>query len=404
MAAYAYQALDRDGGTQRGVLEADTARAARTLLRERGLSPVAVDSVREAAPGAPGFSYARRGLSGADLALFARELATLVDAGLPVDEALAALADQSQKTRVQSVVLALRARVREGATLADAMAGFGESFPELTRAAVAAGEQSGQLGPALLRLADYSERRAEFRQGLISALAYPVLLTGVALLIVSGLLVYVVPQVVHVFEHLGHRLPILTRALIAIAGFVQTFGLFVLVGAIALALAARSALRREAVSARWHAFLLGLPLIGRLLRAADTANATKTLAMLSGSGVPLLDALRFAARTARMAPLRRALADAALRVREGHGFARALADSGQFPPVALRLIASGEKSGRLDVMLEAAAAHEAREVETRLRTIGSVIGPLVILMVGAMVLLIVLAILLPIFQLNSLIK
>src|SRR6187399_2906896 len=178
MAAFAYQALDRDGATRRGVLEADTARAARTLLRDQVLSPLAVETVREAAPGAGGFSFSRRGLSGADLALFARELATLVDAGLPVDEALGALADQSQKPRVQSVVLALRARVREGSTLADAMGGFGESFSELMRAAVAAGEQSGQLGPALLRLAEYSERRAEFRQGLISALAYPVLLTG----------------------------------------------------------------------------------------------------------------------------------------------------------------------------------------------------------------------------------
>ena len=404
MAAFAYQALDRDGATRRGVLEADTARAARTLLRDQGLSPLAVETVREAAPGAGGFSFSRRGLSGADLALFARELATLVDAGLPVDEALGALADQSQKPRVQSVVLALRARVREGSTLADAMGGFGESFSELMRAAVAAGEQSGQLGPALLRLAEYSERRAEFRQGLISALAYPVLLTGVALLIVTGLLVYVVPQVVHVFEHLGHQLPLLTRALIALADFVQHFGALVLVLGVALALAARAALRREATKARWHAFLLRTPVLGRLLRAADTANATKTLAMLSGSGVPLLDALRLAARTARMVPLREALAGAAVRVREGQGFARALADSGQFPPVALRLIASGEKSGRLDAMLEAAAQHERRELETRLATIGSVIGPLVILLVGGMVLLIVLAILLPIFQLNSLIK
>jgi general secretion pathway protein F len=272
------------------------------------------------------------------------------------------------------------------------------------RAAVAAGEQSGQLGPALLRLADYTERRAEFTQALIAALAYPVLLTGVALLIVTGLLVYVVPQVVHVFEHLGHQLPILTRALITLAAFVQGYGAPLLLVLIALALAARAALLRPALRARWHGVLLRLPLLGRTLRAADTARVTKTLAMLSGSGVPLLDALRLAARTARMAPLREALMQAALRVREGQGFARALADSGQFPPVALRLIASGEKSGRLDLMLEAAAQHESREVETRLRTIGSVIGPLVILMVGGMVLLIVLAILLPIFQLNSLIR
>ena len=404
MAAFQFQALDAVGGTQQGVLEADTARAARQQLRERGLTPLSVDAVSSATLSAGTFNLRRRGLTGAELALFSRELATLVDAGLPVDEALAALADQRQHPRVERVVLALRARVREGATLADALAAFPESFPELVCAAVAAGEHSGQLGGALTRLAEYSERRADFTRGLLSALAYPVLLVVVALLIVSGLLVYVVPQVTHVFEHLGQRLPLLTRALLALSAFMRQFGLFVFVLLIAGAIGARMALLRPELQTRWHALLLRLPVFGRLLRAADTARVTRTLATLCGSGVPLLDALKLSARSARMAPLRAALQRAALRVREGQAFWRALSDSGEFPPVALRLIASGERSGRLEAMLDAAAQHEARAVDTRLAAIGSVIGPLAILMVGGLVLMIVLAILLPIFQLNSLIR
>jgi general secretion pathway protein F len=321
-----------------------------------------------------------------------------------MDEALAALADQSQTPRIGKIVAALRSKVLEGEPLAQALAAFPASFPELFRAGVAAGESSGQLGVALTRLADHAERRAELGRALLGALAYPLLLTVVAIAVVSGLLVYVVPQIVHVFEHVGQKLPLLTRALIALSVFARSFGLIVIALVVAAALAARAAFRREAVRERLDRALLKLPLFGRLLRASDAARATATLATLSASGVPLLEALRLTVGSARLAPMRNALRGAALRVREGQGFARALAESGQFPPVALRLIASGEKSGRLDAMLDAAAAHEQHEVSTRIAALTAVLGPLVILFVGALVLLIVLAILLPIFELNSLIK
>jgi len=404
MAAFEYQALDAEGRTQKGVLEADTARSARSALRERGLTPLEVEPVAERSIAANPLAMGTGRLRNSELALLLRELATMVDAGLPVDEALGALADQSQKPRVMRPVLALRARVREGATLAEAMAVFPESFPELVRSAVAAGEHSGQLGPSLMRLADYTERRADFARQLVAALAYPVLLSCVAVIIVIGLLTYVVPQVVHVFENLGGRLPLLTRVLIVFAALLKSYGLVALALLAVAAVGARAALARPELRSRWHALMLRLPVLGRLLRATDTARVTRTLSMLASSGVPLLDALKLAVKSARMLPMSEALARAALRVREGQSFARALADTGQFPPVALRLIGSGEKSGRLEQMLDAAAEHESREVEARLSALGAIVGPLVILFVGGMVLLIVLAILLPIFQMNSMIR
>ena len=403
MAAFEYQALDADGKTLKGVLEADTARGARATLRERGLSPLEVEPLRERT-GAAEPPWSRSRLSTAELALLSRELATLVEAGLPMDEALAALADQSQTPRIGKIVAALRSKVLEGEPLAQALAAFPGSFPELFRAGVAAGEASGQLGVALTRLADHSERRAELGRALLGALAYPLLLMVVAIAVVSGLLVYVVPQIVHVFEHVGQKLPLLTRMLLALSAFARSWGLVVIALGVAAAFGIRASLKRESVRERIDRTLLKLPLFGRLLRAADAARVTQTLATLSASGVPLLDALRHAVGSARLAPMRNALRAAALRVREGQGFARALAESGQFPPVALRLIASGEKSGRLDTMLDAAAEHEQHEVSTRVGALTAVLGPLVILFVGGLVLLIVLAILLPIFELNSLIK
>lgn len=405
MGAFEFQALDAAGRTQNGVLQADTARAARGVLRDRGLMPLEVAQVRER--GAAGSSVAtafRRGLSRAQLAVMSRQLATLVDAGLPMDEALAALGDQSENARARAVVVQLRSRVMEGQSLAAALAEFPESFPEMFRATVAAGESSGKLDEALLRLADYTESREELSRKLWGALAYPILLTVVALTIVSGLLVYVVPQVVQVFESLDQKLPWITRALIAIAGFVQHFGLLTLVALVLAFVGLRVALRRDAVRLAWDRFVLGLPVIGRLVRATNTARAARTLATLTASGVTLLEAMQLAAATVRNQPMQLAMKRAAARVREGGGFAHALAESGNFPPVAVRLIASGEKSGRLDHMLEQAATQQAREVESLLGTFTAVLGPAVILMVGALVLFIVLAILLPIFELNTLIR
>jgi general secretion pathway protein F len=403
MPAFSYEALDAAGKPQRGVLQADTPRGARAALRDRGLVPLAVDTVAEA--GSAGtVGLRRRALSTPLLALFARQLATLATAGLPLEESLAALSEADAEPRSRAIVAQLRARVMEGQSLADAMAEFPDSFDAVFRASVAAGESSGRLDQALSRLADDVEAREALSRSLWMALAYPLLLTIVALAVVSGLLVYVVPQVVSVFQNLRQELPWATRLLIAIADAVRAFGLLALVLAVAAAFGARAALRRESLRLAWDRFVLRLPLAGRLVRAANTARAARTLATLVASGVPVLEAMQLSAATLRNLPMQQAFKRAALRVREGSGFARALAESGLFPPVALRLIASGEKSGRLDAMLEQAARAQQREVEGLLAAFAAVLGPAVILGVGALVLFIVLAILLPIFELNQLVR
>ena len=401
MPAFAYQALDQTGKTQRGVLQGDNARAVRASLRERGLNPLEVTPAQTARQQS---GLLRRGLSGAQLALLTRQLATLLRAGLPLDEALGALAEQNDDARSRTLVIGLRSRVMEGSSLAGALADAPDSFPEIYRASIAAGEQSGRLDQVLARLADYSEAREALNQKVWAALAYPLLLAIVALAIVTGLLAYVVPQIVGVFVQMHQTLPWATRALIALSSFVKVWGWLVLIGIVIAAAGARLALRTQQVRFAWHRLLLRLPLAGRLARASNTARCTRTLALLTASAVPLLDALQIAAQVMPNLPMRDAVKGAAAKVREGGSFSRALADSGYFPPVALRLIASGERAGELERMLEEAANQEQRELDRWLTVLTSVLGPLVILVVGAIVLFIVLAILLPIFNLNQMVK
>ncbi len=414
MGAFRYAAIDADGRTARGVLEADSARGARAQLRDRGLNPLEVEAVAErgaassaADPSARFASWlrSRRGALGrAQLALFARELSTLVGAGLPVDEALAALVEQDADEARRALIAQLRSRVLEGRTLAAALGEFPATFDEPFRATVAAGESGGRLDDALARLADQTESREALARQVVGALAYPILLAVVAIGVVSGLLVSVVPRIVGVFATLGQELPWITQALLFVAeGLRQHRGVILLGLAVAVALAV-TAWRRESVRARVDRAWLRVPVFGRLARASDTARASRTLATLIGAGVPVLDAIRLAAGTVRNRPMREALRRAGARVREGASFSRALGESGLFPPVALRLIASGERSGRLDQMLDEAARHQQREVEALLGALTALLAPLMILAVGALVLLIVLAILLPIFDLNQIVR
>jgi general secretion pathway protein F len=305
---------------------------------------------------------------------------------------------------LRTQVVALRSRVMEGASLAAAMGEFPETFSPLFRASVAAGESAGKLDRVLLRLADYAETRDALQRKVMLALTYPLLLTAVALAVVVGLMVWVVPQVIEVFVQYQQALPLPTRALILASDGVERFGAALALVAFALVLALGFALRNDTMRTRWHRVQLRLPLLGRLVRANETGRFARTLALLVGSAVPLLEALGIAAQVVENRALREALARVALRVREGQSFARALADSQEFPPVAVRLIASGEKSGRLDEMLFEAASHQERELDTALGVAMAALGPGVILVVGALVLFIVLAILLPIFELNTLIR
>ncbi|MFB9068208.1 type II secretion system inner membrane protein GspF [Pseudofulvimonas gallinarii] len=400
MPAFEYQALDNDGRRRKGVIEADSPRGARALLRERGLSPLAVDAA--ASDARPGQVLFRRRLGGGALALLTRELATLLAAGLPIEEALGALAEQAEDPHQRGVLANLRARVREGSSLAAALAEQPGQFPEYFRASVAAAEQSGRIDSVLARLADYAESHAALRRRVWMALLYPLLLTGVALMVVAGLLLYVVPQVIEVFSSLNRELPWLTRALIALSEALPRFGPWLLALAVLAGVGIRALLRDPARRASWQSLLLRLPLIGRLRLALDTSRFTRTLGLLTGSGVPMLDALRMATGTAGLLPLRQALERAGARVREGAGLAVSLAESRLFPPVTLRLIGNGERAGRLPAMLDQAADHEATLLENRLSTFVAVLGPAMILLVGVLVLAIVLAILLPIFELNTL--
>ncbi len=402
MPAFEYQALDADGRTQTGVLQADTPRAARGSLRERGLNPLSVAAVREgAATSSNGLGGG--GLGSAQLALFARQLATLVGSGLPIDESLAALAEGSEG-RMRSLVVSLRSRVMEGSALAAALAEHPQAFPPLFRTSIAAGESAGKLDQVLRRLADYAESRDALRQRILLALTYPILLSLVAIAVVTGLMIYVVPQVTGVFAQFGKALPLATQILIAVSNTLRDYGGWIVLALIVAAIASVVALRQSAIRERAEAALLTFPLIGPLMRAVDTSRFARTLSLLTASAVPLLESISIATQVVQIRPLRRALSQVALRVREGRGFARSLAETRQFPPITVRLIQSGETSGRLDEMLAEAADHQERQLNSAIGMAMSALGPAVILLVGGMVLFIVLAILLPIFDLNSLIK
>ncbi|WP_271103194.1 type II secretion system inner membrane protein GspF [Pseudomonas tohonis] len=401
MAAYEYLAMDASGARQRGVQEADSERQARQLLRDRQLVPLRLRAARGGHE--PGTQASGRGLNAAALALLTRQLATLVQAALPLEEVLAAVAAQSEKRSQQAMVLAIRARVLEGHGLARAMADFPRAFPALYRATVAAGERAGHLGQVLLQLADYTESRQAARQQVQLALLYPGILLLAAFGIVGFLLGFVVPDVVKVFIDSGQELPVLTRGLIATSEALQRHGLAGLVVIAALAFGLRLALRLPGARLTWHRLQLRLPLFGRLLRASDCTRFTSTLAILGRSGVPLVDALEIAAEVVANGQIRTGLKDVARAVREGGALTRALERSALFPPMMLYIIASGERSGELDAMLDRAARQQETQLANRIAMLVGLFEPAMLVFMGASVLVIVLAILMPILSLNQLI-
>jgi general secretion pathway protein F len=407
MGAFEYVAVDSAGRERKGVIEGDTPRHVRQLLRDQGLLPMAVDEVveqRKAGPRAA-FSFRfQRGLSAADLALVTRQLATLVKSGLPLEEALLAVSQQTDKPRVRSIILGVRSKVMEGHTLADGLSDFPGSFPEIYRATVAASEQSGHLDAVLERLADYTDNRQQLRSRTLSAMLYPVLLFAVCAAIVFFLLVSVVPKVVEVFRTSQAELPLLTQLLIAGSDFMRAYGIWLVVAVAGIAFLFTRWLRIEANRRRWHQFLLTLPLIGKVVRGSNTARFARTLSTLTASTVPVLEALRISSEVVTNLPMKGAVEDAAVRVREGAPIGRSLGASRVFPPMMIHLISSGETSGELDTMLERAAVHQERELDSILQAVVGLLGPLMILVMGGLVLVIVLAMLLPIFELNQLVK
>jgi general secretion pathway protein F len=404
MGAFEYTALDVAGREQSGVVEGDTVKHVRQLLRDRSLLPVTVAEVKHGEERRQRSFAFRRGVSANDLSLLTRQLATLVKAGLPLEEALLAVSQQSEKPRVQSIMLGVRAKVMEGHTLADGLSEFPKVFPEIYRSTVSAGESSGRLDGVLERLADYTENREVTRQKVVGALLYPIVLSCVCLGIVTMMMVYVVPQVIEVFESSKGKLPLATEILIFVSNFLRNFGIYLVIGIIAAVVGFVYWLKNIDNRRRFHRFQLRVPLVGRLVRGFNTARFTRTFSILTASAVPVLEAMRIAGEVVTNLPMRDAVTAAAQRVREGAPIGRSLQTSRLFPPMTVHLISSGESSGELDTLLERAATNQERELDSMMGALVGLLGPLLIVVMGLFVLGIVFAMLMPIFQMNTLIR
>jgi len=404
MPAYRFEAATAAGRTERGIVDADSPRQARSLLRDRGLVPINVAPVEDRSAGAGGSVVFGGRLRDADLALATRQLASLLSAKLPLERALSAIVEQAERPVVRDRFAAVRSDVVGGQTLAASMAKHPRDFPDVYRALVAAGEQSGDLGLVMSRLADYVESRTALASRVKLAFTYPAIVTVVALAVIIALLTYVVPQVVGVFSQTKQKLPLLTVILIELSAFIRSWGWLVAVLIAAAIAGARWLLRSPTLRLSWHARLLDAPLFGKLIRGVNTARFASTLAILTASGVPLIRALDAGAQTLTNDALRANVVDAVSRVREGSTLSRALAAGRQFPPVMIHMIASGEATGELPEMLERTAKTLSGEVERRTLTLTSLLEPILILVMGAIVLMIVLAVLLPIIEINQLVK
>ena len=407
MGAFQFTAVDRTGQERQGVQQGDTAKQVRQLLREQGLLPLTVEEVqrREATAANTGaFSRKRlRSMSARDLALVTRQLSTLVRSGLPLDESLLAVSEQTEYSHIRSIVMGVRAKVLEGHPLAEGLGDFPSSFPEIYRATVAAGEQSGHLDTVLERLADYTESREQLRSKTINALLYPVMLFVVCSGIVMLMLTYVVPKIVKQFENAKTALPLMTRMLIGFSDFMREWGLWLLIAVVIGGFLFIRSLRNENNRRRFHAFLLRIPLLGRVVRGTNTTRFARTLATLTSSAVPVLDALRISGQVVNNLPMREAVQAAAVKVREGSPIGGSLGATRQFPPMMIHLISSGESSGELETMLDRAASNQEREMDALLGAFVGLLGPLMIVVMAGLVLFIVLAMLLPIFRLNELV-
>ena len=406
MPAFRYEAVDTVGGTRKGVVNADSARAARVDLRAQGLVPLAVDAITTQVDDAG--ATRRRGfgdrLSTNELALFTRQLASLLEASLPLEQAFSALLEQAEKPYLRDLVASIRSEVMGGSSLSDALGRHPRDFADIYRALVASGEQIGQLSRVLSRLADYIERRNALVQKVKLAFTYPAIVTVVAFAIVIFLLTYVVPQIVSVFANTKQKLPFLTVMMLAISSFVRNYGWIVALAVVAFFLAWRSALKNPDVKMRWHRWLLTAPLYGKFERSLNTARFASTLAITTGSGVPILRALQTSRDTLSNVAMREQVEDAATSVREGVGLARALSAHKHFPPMLIHMIRAGEVTGELPAMLERASNAQEQDLERRALTIAGLLEPALILAMGVVVLLIVLAVLMPIIEINQLVR
>ncbi|MDP1601677.1 MAG: GspF family T2SS innner membrane protein variant LspF [Legionella sp.] len=398
MGAYHYHALTKNGSTNKGVIEADSERQARQFLRERGMIPTQIRTLAKQQ------TRKKDKISTQDLSLLTRQLATLLAAGIPVEESLSGVSEQTDKDKVRELIIGVRAKVLEGYSLAQAMGEFPNAFPELYRATVGAGEQTGRLDLVLEKLADYTENQQVTKQKIQQALIYPSLMIIVSTAIISFLLAFVVPKIIEVFTSSGQSLPEMTRLLMAISGFIKSYGVYVLILLIVSIAVFKQSLRNLKFKTAWHKVLLKLPISSYLVKSTNVARYIHTFGILFAAGVSVLEAMRVAASVVNNLIIRNAFDIAATKVREGTSISVALKESGFLSPMAIHLIASGEKSGQIAPMMERAAAHLDTDVKRLIDTALTLLEPMVILFMGAVVLFIVLSTLLPIFSMEQLVS
>lgn len=407
MAVFDYQALTTEGNTRKGSIEADSARQARQQLRDQSLTPLQIEEAAEKHQdrklSLAGLKLNAPTLSARELSLVTRQMATLIQSSLPLEESLAAIAQQSETARVKSLMLAVRSKVLEGHSLANSLGEFPRAFPKLYRATVAAGEHSGHLDKVMNRLADHTETSHAFRQKVQMAMVYPILLLVMAIAIVTGLMVYVVPDVIKVFVGTGQELPALTRGLVAISDFIGNWGWLVIPLLILLGMGINALLRKPHLRLRFHRQLLHWPFIKRLTRGFNAARYASTLSILTSSGVPLVEGMKIATEVLSNEYLKDKLHTATQQVTEGGSLHQALGDTGYFPPMMLHMVASGEASGELDSMLERTATHQESDLQNFITVVVGLFEPLMLVFMGVTVMLIVMAILLPILNMNQLV-
>jgi general secretion pathway protein F len=404
MAAFEYTALDLSGKQKKGILEGDTPRQIRQILRDKQLIPVEVEGVNQSTKQKKAGTKSRQSsvkVNAADLALITRQIATLVRAAIPVEESIKAVAEQCEKPKQQTMLLGIRARVVEGHSLADALTEYPKVFSELYCSMVAAGEKSGHLDLVLERLADYTEARQAISQKISGALVYPVILSVVSIAIVSFLLGYVVPQITESFVQSGQELPWLTQALLSMSEYIQSWGILTAIIIVLLVSGFKFLLTKPAIRLAWDKWKINAWIIGKVIRGLNAARFARTLAILNASSVPLLEGLKIAGDVMTNVELKNAIREAALRVSEGAGLKVSLQQCGYFPPMMLHMIASGENSGELEQMLDRAADNQETQFDNLVSVMMDMIGPIMILIMGAFVFTIVLAIMLPVFELSN---
>lgn len=404
MSTFRYKAFDRLGKNKSGVITADSPRIARQLLKERGLTVAHIEQSIVNQEKRTGFNRLKKPVSALELSLITRQFAILLNSGLSVEQALNALIDQLDDQLQKSIMMGVREEVIAGKPLATSMRKFSNVFPDVYCSLIHAGEQSGSLANVMTKLADYSDRTRELTNKIMMAMLYPVIVTIVAIAMIVALLVYVVPQIVKVFESSKQELPFLTKGMIFISDSLRSYGLFILLGIIAIIFSVKNMLKQHEFKLKFHKKLLELPVAGRLFINIDVARFTHTLALLLTSGVPMIAALEASRDTISNYMMKNAIDRALKSVKEGISLAVALGNEKAFPPVVIHLIASGEKSGNLDSLLAQAGNHQELELSHRSQLLTGILEPLLILVMGGVVLLIVIAILLPILNMNNLVN